>query len=146
MKDKSVVWKLRKALDGVRRASLLLKTFLWDPHRESGVQECRVYSDSRVTHRVQFEDARTHVDDPLCFGQAKLVDTLFTALGQWLTKRIAETIGLKPVVFLGSHVWSTHTMLRDAESKILGRLGGSRVGSRSRKTHHVTRSRHQGHQ
>ena len=45
-------------------------------------------------------------DDPLCIGEASVVD-LFTALGQWLTTKNTEVIGPKPVEFLGTRVWRT---------------------------------------
>ena len=55
------------------------------------------------------------VDDPLFIGDGKLVDNLFTALGESLTAKISEVIGPKPVVFLGTRVWTTLTGSREIE-------------------------------
>ena len=51
-----------EAAQGIERHSMsrpsLPELAIWDPHREIGVEECRVYSDSCVSHRDQCEDAR----------------------------------------------------------------------------------------
>ena len=75
-----------------------------------------------------------HVDDPLCIGEAKLADNLFTALGQRLTTKITEVIGPKPIEFLGTRVWRTLQAFREMQK-------AGYLGSRSRMTHLVTRSR-----
>ena len=54
-----------------------------------------------------------HVDDPLCIGRKHLIQDLFSALSGWLTTKITEVIGPKPVVFLGARVWRAEKGFRE---------------------------------
>ena len=76
VKDKSVVWKLRKALNGLRRDSLLIQNFLFGILAEK-LGFNRVVCTPTVLCHTETNVKMPHVDDPLCIGEAKLADNLF---------------------------------------------------------------------
>ena len=76
VKDKSVLWKLRKALNGLRRAILLFQNFLFGICTEKLGFKKVVSAPTVVCHTETNVKILLHVDDPLCIEEAKL----FTAL------------------------------------------------------------------
>ena len=60
--------------------------------RRLGLSKSRRLQHLCITQKTNVE-MLIRVVDPLCVGEAKLVDNLFTALGQWLTIKTTEVTG-----------------------------------------------------
>ena len=99
--DKSVVWQLKKALNGLRSASAMFQKHLFGLMKnELGFRQC-IVCPTLLIHDSRKLLVVVHVDDPLVGGPADEVHLLFEELSQWLT--VKETGDIKEATqFLGS--------------------------------------------
>ena len=99
--DKSIVWQLKKALNGLRSASAMFQKHLFGLMKnELGFRQC-IVCPTLLIHDSRKLLVVVHVDDPLVGGPADEVQKLFEELSQWLT--VKETGDIKEATqFLGS--------------------------------------------
>ena len=91
--DSRYVWKLRKALNGLKKASQLFSNHLSDILVEKlGFEKCPLVP---TAFYHQETDLRTaiHVDDPLTIGEVDTVMRFYDSLKQWLLVRVQDVLG-----------------------------------------------------
>jgi hypothetical protein len=99
--DKSIVWQLKKALNGLRSASAMFQKHLFGLMKnELGFRQC-IVCPTLLIHDSRKLLVVVHVDDPLVGGPAAEVQKLFAELGQWLTVKETGDIG-EATQFLGN--------------------------------------------
>ena len=108
-------------LNGLRRASFVFQSsFCWGSSQRNWSFKTVVCTSAVVYHTETNVKMLVHVDDPLCIGEAKLIDNLFTALGQKVpdrrsrSDRVEASLGPRQ-----TRVEDTHRISRDSESRIL---------------------------
>ena len=95
------VWRLKKALYGLRVAALAFQKFLSSILVSMGFAQSRV-SPSMFYHEEQNVRLAVHVDGPLCVGPKLLVENVFKEIGKRVTVKAIEAWSLgKDVKFLG---------------------------------------------
>ena len=106
--DMSVVWELKKALNGLVKASQLFQTFLVGILTEKlGFVQCPAVP-TFLRHNESGIRTAIHVDDPLATGKAETVANFYRALEGWLAVRVGGAFNeLRATVYLGSRYWRT---------------------------------------
>ena len=94
-RDRRYVWKLRKALNGLKKASQLFSNYLSDILVEKlGFTKCPLVP---TAFYHQETDLRTaiHVDDPLTIGETDTVMRFDDSLKEWLLVRVQNVVSSK---------------------------------------------------
>ena len=120
---------MRKALNGLRRVSLLFQNFLFRI-----ITKKLGFKSAVVQHTETSVKMLVLVDDPLCISVQIPVGILFSTLGQCLTTKITEVIRPQPVVFLGTRLWNTPTRFKEMPNE-----GWHRIVRRLRKKRQIAR-------
>ena len=104
--DSRYVWKLRKALNGLKKASQLFSNNLSDILVDKlGFEKCSLAP--TVFYHCE-TDLRTaiHVDDPLTIGEVDTVMRFYDSLKQWLLVRVQDVVGsMKSSRYLVCRYW-----------------------------------------
>ena len=104
--DKRYVWKLRKALNGLKKASQLFSNYLSGILVEKlGFEKCPLVPTAFYHCEVDLRTA-IHVDDPLTVGEVDTVMRFYDSLKQWLLVRVQDVVGsMKSSIYLGCRYW-----------------------------------------
>ena len=104
--DSRCVWKLRKAPNGLKKASLLFANYLSDILvDELGFEKCSLVPTAFYHSETDLRKA-IHVDDPLTIGEVDTVIRFYDSLKQWLLVRVQDVVGsMKSSICLGCRYW-----------------------------------------
>ena len=116
--DNRYVWKLRKALNGLKKASQLFSNYLSDILVDKlGFEKCSLATTAFYHCET---DLRTsiHVDDPLTVGEVDTVMRFYDSLKQWLLVRVQDALGsMKSSIYLGCQYYDQLQMRCDTWSQ-----------------------------
>ena len=104
--DSRYVWKLRKALNGLKKASQLFSNYLSDILVDTlGFEKCSL-APTAFYHRETDIRTAIHVDDPLTLEEVDIVMRFYDSLKQWLLVRVQDVVGtMKSSIYLGCRYW-----------------------------------------
>ena len=116
------VWKLRKALNGLKKATQLFSNYLSDILVDKlGFEKCSLVPTASYHRETDLRTA-IHVDDPLTIGEVDTVMRFYDSLKQWLLVRVQDVVGsMKSSIYLVCRYWrlghcyveaATETLLR----------------------------------
>ena len=104
--DHTKVWYLKKALNGLKEASLRFQQFLFEiltlklDFMQSVACPTLLYNKNSEVRIV------VHVDDPLATGKNRETDLLFENLGKYLTVRVSPAMNsITSTIYLGCRYW-----------------------------------------
>ena len=93
--DSRCVWKLWKALNGLKKASQLFSNYLSDILVDTfGFEKCSLVPTALLYHREVDLRTAIHVDDPLTIGEIDTVLRFYDSLKQWLLVRVQDVVGV----------------------------------------------------
>ena len=118
--DSRYVWKLRKALNGLKKASQLFSNYLSDILVDKlGFEKCSLVP-TAFYHRETDLRTAIHVDDPLTIGEIDTVMRFYDSLKQWLLVRVQDVVGsMKSSIYLGVQVLAMGTLLCGSSNRTL---------------------------
>ena len=104
--DRRYVWLLGKALNGLKKASLLFQRFLTSilvDHLD--FEKCPLVP-TLFRHEKAGLKVCIHVDDPLAVAKTGVSEAFYAKLGEWLTVRKTMPIqALNSSIYLGARYW-----------------------------------------
>ena len=104
--DRRYVWLLDKALNGLKKASLLFQRFLTTILVDHlGFEKCPLVP-TLFRHLEAGLRLCVHVDDPLATAKPGIAEAFYTKLGEWLVVRKTMPIqALRSSIYLGARYW-----------------------------------------
>ena len=104
--DSRYVWKLRKALNGLEKASQLFSNYLSDILVDKlGFKKCTQVPKAFYHHETDLRTA-IHFDDPLTIGGVDTVMRFYDSLKQWLLLQVQDVVvSMKSSIYLVCRYW-----------------------------------------
>lgn len=122
--DRSVVWRLRRALNGLRDAARLFLEYLTKVLVE---QLGFVSTSPQPTLFVRSKGrlfVTIHVDDLMAVGPEAIIISFMSWIRKHFTVKFAEALGASPVAYVGARFWRGHNGIVEdaAEGYIQGMI------------------------
>ena len=104
--DSRYVWKLRKALNGLQKASQVFSNYLSDILVDKlGFEKCSLVPTAFNHCETDFRTA-IHVDDPLTIGEVDTVMRFYDSFKQWLLVRVQDVVvSMKSSIYVVCRYW-----------------------------------------